>query len=344
MEPIENLSQAEIVKILNTAPPNIAKLQLYQIDNNTARTIAMAIAGKIPQVGGVLSFLMGFFWPTDEVSIWDQIKAQVEAMVDQKIAENNLAKLRKDLKGIQINLKNYQRLTDKTQKQSALQAINTTIEAMVPSFLSGDISSGFSCFWGIALLHLAVKKELWELYRDQPNETLLRESTILYCKFGRVALSNIYNSLMDKVIISVHTANEPGKASNWEIDVRMKDKGTEIFEYRRYFRHKEWNNQVLDKCTIECNDGIVPRWTAIETRTQKDLSDWAYDAIRELEKEYTFTEKAALDQVKDSMEEGDYNIFLKKYYPSFSIYNNPETKEPLKKTKDPRVKLNPFKK
>ncbi|MDR3679445.1 MAG: insecticidal delta-endotoxin Cry8Ea1 family protein [Flavipsychrobacter sp.] len=343
METTQKLSHAEVELILNAPPPSAALLAQFTIDNDTAKKIAMAIASKIPYAGGVLSFLMGSFWPTDEVSIWDQIKDQVAALVDQKIAENNLAKLRKDLKGIQINLKNYQKLTDKAQKQSALQSINTTIEAMIPSFLSGDISSGFSCFWGIALLHLAVRKELWELYQDKANEDLLRESTILYSKFGRVALSNIYNGLLDKVIINSSSMNEPGKVSNWRIDVSVIDNGASIFEYHKHFRTNQWNKQTLIDCTVECNNGIAPKWAAIETRTKKDMADWAYDAIVELEKAYTFTETAALALVRDAMEDTDYVTFAKKYYPSTSIYNNPTTTEPKKNTRDPKVQLNPFK-
>jgi hypothetical protein len=345
METIQLLSQNEVDKILNSPPPDSALLQQFKIDNNTARSIAIAVASKLPKVGGVLSFLMGQFWPTDEVSIWDQIKEQVEAMIDQKIAANNLAKLSKDLKGVQINLKNYQKLIDKSQKQSALQSINTTIEAMIPSFLSGDISSGFSCFWGIGLLHLGVRKELWELYQDEPNKTLLRESAVLYCKFGRVALANIYNGQMNKVLIDAKSDNEPGKISNWHIDVRVIDNnGAQVYSYHKYFRTNQWNEDVLNKCTIECNNDIAPKWATIETRTQKDLADWAYDAILELEKEYTYTEKAGLDQIKDAMQSTDYTAFLKNYYPAYNRYSNPDTTEKKKTVQNPHVELNPFKK
>lgn len=342
MNPTNTLSQAETDLILNAAVPDRILLQQYKIDNNTAKKIAMMIAGKIPQVGGVLSFLMGMFWPTDEVSIWDQIKDKVEALVDQKIAENNLAKLRKDLKGVQISLKNYQKLTDKSQKQSALQSINTTIEAMVPSFLSGDVSSGFSCFWGIALLHLGVRKELWELYQDQANTNLLRESTILYCKFGRIALSNIYNGQLDEIGINVSSINEPGKVSNWIIDVNMVEDKKQIYQYNKYFRKGEWNPDVLNQCTTECNKGITPKWNVIVEHLQSDLADWAYDAIVEMEKEYSFTEKEALDLIKEAMEEGDYKAYSKKYYPNDSTYHHPQTSETVKKTRDPHVQLNPF--
>jgi hypothetical protein len=345
METPKLLSQKEIDRILNAPPPSAAMLAEFPLDNDTAKKLAMMIAGKIPTVGGIVAALIGYLWPTEEVSLWDQIKEQVEALIDQKIAANNLAKLRQSLKGVQISLKNYQRLTDRTQKQSALQSINTTIESMVPSFLSGDVSSGFSCFWGVALLHLGVKKELWELYQDQPNEALLRESTILYCKFGRVALSNIYNSLMDKVVVTALSENEAGKASNWRIDVRMTDNGTPVYEFIKHFRGKEWDERVLNNCTTECNNAIAPKWAAIETKTQGDLAHWAFDAIRELEREYTFTEQAALTEVRNAMEEGDYTTFAKKYYPSGSIYNSPVTTEPIKRTKQlPVVQLNPFKK
>lgn len=343
MEAPTTLTQGEVDLILNAPAPGSDLLQQYKLDNNTAKKVAMMIAGKIPQVGGVLSVLMDIFWPTDEVSIWDQIKDQVAALVDQKIAENNLALLRKELKGVQISLKNYQRLTDKTQKQSALQSINTTIETMAPSFLSGDVSSGFSCFWGIALLHLGVRKELWELYQDQANADLLRESTLLYCKFGRVALSNIYNGQLDLVGIKADSMNEPGKVSNWVIDVSITEDNSQTYTYKKYFTRGQWTPQVLSQCTVECNAGIMARWNIITDGLQKDLASWAYDAIIELEKEYSFTEKEAVGLIEAAMEEGDYKTYSKKYYPNESDYNHPQTAEAVKKTRDPQVQLNPFK-
>lgn len=342
MQSANMLSTAEVDLIMNAPAPEKAQLQLYKIDNDTAKKIAMTIAGKIPQVGGVLSVLMDLFWPTDQVSIWDQIKDQVEALVDQKIAENNLANLRRDLKGVQINLKNYEMLTDIDQKKSTLQSINTTIVAMIPTFLSGDVSSGFSCFWGIALLHLSVRKELWELYQDQANIDLLRTSTILYCKFGRVALSNIYNGKLDQVGINAESTNQPGKASNWIINVNVVDDGKQVFEYSKYFGKGQWNPTLLDQCTVECNNGIMEQWGIITSRLQGDLASWAYDAIVELEAEYSFTEKEAVSLIADSMTDDDYKIFSSTYYPSASIYNNPQVAGSVKKTRDPHVKLNPF--
>ncbi len=343
MQPTDKLTALEIEQIINAAAPDQALLQQFQMDNETAKRIAMMIAGKIPKVGGVLSVLMSLFWPSDEVSIWDQIKDKVEALVDQKIAANNLAKLRRDLKGIQINLNNYQRLSDKAQKQSALQSVNTTIEAMIPSFLSGDVASGFSCFWGIALLHLAVRKELWELYQDQANEDLLREYTLLYCKFGRVALSTIYNSRLDKLKLDVISTNEPGKASNWIIEVKMTDEGQSIYQYSKYFRFREWNTDVLNNCTVECNQRLAVKWSGLDNQLKIDLASWAYEAIIELEKEYRFTENQLVTLVKGAMEESDYTTYAMKYYPNESMYHHPQTSEPVKRTPVlPFARLNPF--
>ena len=43
--------------------------------------------GYAPVVGGILSGLVGIFWPSSGVDIWAEIKEKVEALINQKISE-----------------------------------------------------------------------------------------------------------------------------------------------------------------------------------------------------------------------------------------------------------------
>ncbi|MGK4567551.1 hypothetical protein [Flavobacterium sp. 3HN19-14] len=52
-------------EIILTAQEKLFREQLaaLPIDNNTAKKIAQMVAGKIPEVGGIVSALIGVFWP-----------------------------------------------------------------------------------------------------------------------------------------------------------------------------------------------------------------------------------------------------------------------------------------
>nr|AAC63217.1 juvenile hormone esterase-related protein [Leptinotarsa decemlineata] len=52
--------------------------------NEVAKTLVEFGVGKIPVVGEFLAPLIGFFWPESEPSVWDQVKDQVEEMIDTK--------------------------------------------------------------------------------------------------------------------------------------------------------------------------------------------------------------------------------------------------------------------
>ena len=79
--------------------------------NKIAETVTQMAVSKIPDVGPVLSGLIGLFWPQPSVSIWSEIEGQVEALVDQAIAQNNLLHMQEALQGIKLNLSNYKNMT-----------------------------------------------------------------------------------------------------------------------------------------------------------------------------------------------------------------------------------------
>ena len=143
---------------------------LPPLDNDMAKKIAQMVAGKIPDVGGVVAFLIGMFWPTTEVSLWDQIKEQVEKMIDQKIAAYNLQQLKGDLISIRKNISDYNQLTETSSKITKIIAIDAIITDKITKFVHGQPESAFSTFWGLALLHLTVRRELYNLQKNESNK------------------------------------------------------------------------------------------------------------------------------------------------------------------------------
>lgn len=314
------------------------------LDNDTAKKIAMLIAGKVPKVGGVLSGMIGMFWPTDEVSLWDQIKDQVEALVSQKLSEYNLKVLAETLQGLRNEVRNYKVLTDEGQKRTAMQSAVGDMEMCLPRFLSGDPASNFSCFWGLALLHLSVRRELYDLMRDEANLKLLESTAITYCAYGRAALSRIYNQRLEQLKVAATSENYPGKVSDWVIDVSLDDTktGTNMFHFARVYKKRDWDVNVLNERTSYCNTEITNKWNAFLPPLQTQLLNWAYEAITILEKDFPYTPEQGLKEIKETMEPKSFEIFERDYYPTGSIYHDPKTTHKIETIVTPVVKLNPF--
>ncbi|MFC0181770.1 delta endotoxin, N-terminal domain [Pseudarcicella hirudinis] len=318
-----------------------------ELDNNTAKKIAEFVAGKVPTVGGVLSQLISMFWPNTEVSLWDQIKEQVEALISQKIAEYNLKQLELTLQGIHNDLDTYLIQTDPKQKLIQIQAIDVIIQNHLPRFVSGEPSSAFSTFWAFALLHLSVRKEIYFLLQDEANLKLLKSSVMVYCTYARVALSRSYNDYLDAVAIEAISENEAGKVSNWQISVSMTDTkaGKNLFSFNKQYRRKEWDENVLNERTVFCNNEISGKWDNLLADLKSQMSDWAFNAILELEQTFPFKPEDGLKELKKFMEKGDAKLFDSNYCTSQSIFYTPVAGKSAKPSRvKPVVKLNPFKK
>jgi len=331
----------ETKKVILTAQEKLFRQQLKAlgpIDNDTAKKIAQMIAGKIPEVGGIVSALIGIFWPNTEVSLWDQIKEQVEKMVDQKIAENNLQQLKDTLLGIHNAVSDYNELTDTVQRLQSLQAIDTIITSKVPSFVHGKPESAFSTFWGLALLHLTIRREIYNLRQDEANKKLLKNSVMVYCTFARVAFSRIYNDRINTVTLSATCENEPGKVSNLHIDVELRHSGGGLVSFHKLYRRGEWNDALINERTNYFNIELPKAWDNMVNGTKSDLNNWAFDAILLLEKEFPHTTQDGLKEIQKVLSDTEYKTFEQEYYPNESIYNSPVTSRTIIKTKDTRPK------
>lgn len=76
--------------------------------SNTAKVTISAILGSIPEVGTFLSALTQILWPKDGDDVWDDIKGQVEALLNQdltQLVENLEAQT---LQGLKSSIQDYQ--------------------------------------------------------------------------------------------------------------------------------------------------------------------------------------------------------------------------------------------
>ncbi len=76
--------------------------------SNTAMNLIASTLGLIPEVGSLLSGLVYILWPSDQEDVWDEIKDQVQALVQQDLTQlvENLEV--QTLQGLKGSIQDYQ--------------------------------------------------------------------------------------------------------------------------------------------------------------------------------------------------------------------------------------------
>lgn len=299
--------------------------------NDVAKTIAAAVVSKVPYAGGLLAGLIDAFWPsTPGPTLWQQIEQQVQTLISQDLAKYNLQQLQDTLQGLQDQISDYVQLTDPTQKQMALQAIDEVIVSNAPKFMNGDPGTNFSCYWGMALLHLTVRRELVQVFGSSGNATLLADSVVAYCAYGHTGLSRIYNTRLGQLSFYQSSDNVAGKNSKWRVYANLNDTSdnTELFVYSRVFNAPDW---PIAQAASYVNSQLPIHWNDIEVPLQQQLNA-LLEVIQTLQAANPYTEAQGLAQLQQLMAPTDYQNYLTSYYPSTSIYNAPATTEPAQPT------------
>lgn len=131
---------------------------------NAMRETVIVSLSEVPEVGEFIAGLVKILWPEDE-DVWAQIKADVEALMDKKLADLEYQNVQDDLRGLQNVIDDY---TKETQLKDANSANIATkynialgqIEQNVPHFQSkGYEVLLLPLFAQMANLHLAL---LWD--------------------------------------------------------------------------------------------------------------------------------------------------------------------------------------
>lgn len=70
-------------------------------------TIA-SFLGMVPEVGSLLNGLVYILWPNDQQDVWDQIKDQVQQLIDQDLTELTSNLENQTLQGLKNDIGDYQ--------------------------------------------------------------------------------------------------------------------------------------------------------------------------------------------------------------------------------------------
>jgi hypothetical protein len=76
--------------------------------SNTAMVTIATALGLIPEVGSLLSGLVYILWPSDQEDVWDEIKDQVQALVQQDLTQLVESLEGQTLKGLKDSIQDYQ--------------------------------------------------------------------------------------------------------------------------------------------------------------------------------------------------------------------------------------------
>lgn len=75
--------------------------------NNAVRTVVLFGLGKIPEAGGLISGLVGVLWPATKEDVWSSIRANVEALIGQRLDEYKYQDVSEDLQGLRNVIADY---------------------------------------------------------------------------------------------------------------------------------------------------------------------------------------------------------------------------------------------
>lgn len=99
---------------------------LLILGSSTQETIAN-LAGKIPEVGGVIGGLLKIFWPAPDTDIWKMIENQVKALIKDIVFEDKLQGFKEKLNGVKELLEEYVRTPNSQEKSEKIEFIASSL-------------------------------------------------------------------------------------------------------------------------------------------------------------------------------------------------------------------------
>ena len=76
--------------------------------SNSAMNVIASALGMVPEVGSLLSGLVYILWPSDQNDVWDDIKGQVQQLIDQNLTQLVQNLETQTLQGLKSSIQDYQ--------------------------------------------------------------------------------------------------------------------------------------------------------------------------------------------------------------------------------------------
>jgi hypothetical protein len=105
--------------------------------NDVSRVTVIRALGAVPEVGEFLGGLVELFWPPDAADIWAEIQSRVEALIDQKLADQVQKDVNATLLGLKAAIKDYKTNVKGRHSDAvaAYTAAETAFDVSQPHFI-----------------------------------------------------------------------------------------------------------------------------------------------------------------------------------------------------------------
>ena len=134
--------------------------------NKAIRMAVIAGTKQIPEAGALISGLVGVLWPESGKDTWEQIKGQMEALINKKLADFKYQEVKDFLTGLKNVINDYTQALRDTSNSSAsyiTEKYNVAFghfEAASPHFMSKDYEALLLPLLAqMANLHLALLRD-----------------------------------------------------------------------------------------------------------------------------------------------------------------------------------------
>lgn len=162
----------------------MARNSLSNIPTKPVRAITLGAISAIPKIGKLVSSVLSVFWPEKGPTVWEQVQANVEAVVQQQAVNQALSLLSGDLVNIQRYLDNYNASTTGEERADWLTkaiaeciAVQDYINVTAP--LDNTHLQLFPILVPLAHLHLVALREMYLFGPEIYNATNARWQTDL---------------------------------------------------------------------------------------------------------------------------------------------------------------------
>ena len=181
------------------------------------KDLVAGIAGSTPEVGSALKGLVQFLWPSGQLTIFQQMRSYVEALMKELISQERIIDLDKRLSGIYTNLKRYQDAVG-VQKGQWFTTVLGNLNDAEPYFLdTRDPEKSLPYFVALGTIKLTMLREQVLFYQqiygeaDQKRAEHLKEfhdTLRTYLAASRLSRTKAMHWRLGKISFA-HTQEHP---------------------------------------------------------------------------------------------------------------------------------------
>ncbi|WP_233220388.1 insecticidal delta-endotoxin Cry8Ea1 family protein [Photobacterium sp. GB-50] len=124
----------------------------------------------IPEVGGVVSFLVRLLWPSPKEDVWGKIKDKVEELIDEKLDDEVFSRVSTIVAGMNLSLKKYLTLVKGASPEEITSLIVTLNDDFIregPEFQQKGYEYILCPLFGVfASLHMTFLRDVLLHHKD----------------------------------------------------------------------------------------------------------------------------------------------------------------------------------